>query len=260
VACFPTPGRTAAAVSAAVHYAEFVERMDDVAVFNVRGVVPWPAIDGALSEAGARAYLAPLGIPSPPERLVHSLGDAIAAWQALGSGAVAVKVQSPELAHKAAIGGVRLNVETADDMRDAYDSVLGAALGLSVEGVLVQAMAPPGGVEVIVAARREPLLAPLVVVGSGGVGVEAEADVAMRLAPVSSAEAEAMLGELRIADRLREVDVDALITAVVRISELAATLASGVQTVELNPLLVLDKGVLMLDAAIEMEAPNDDAD
>jgi acetyltransferase len=109
-------------------------------------------------------------------------------------------------------------------------------------------MAPPG-VEVFVAARREPLLGPLIVVGSGGVDVERDADIAMRLAPVTAHEAREMLGELRGPTNVS----DALVAAVMRVSELAAALPQGVATVEINPLLVTGSGVLMLDAALELE-------
>ena len=124
-----------------------------------------------------------------------------------------------------------------------------------LEGVLVQRMAPPG-VEAFVAARREPLLGPLVVVGLGGTEVEALRDVAMRLAPVSLAEAHAMIDELRGGSLLRSrADVSALAAAVVRLSELAAGLPPGISNVEINPLLVLPRGqgVLMLDAAVELK-------
>jgi succinyl-CoA synthetase beta subunit len=97
--------------------------------------------------------------------------------------------------------------------------------------------------------------------------IEALADVAMRLAPVSLLEAHAMLLELRGSALLRgsrgrpPADVDALASAVVRVSRLAAGLPSSISNVELNPLLVLPagQGVLMLDAAIELEevSPSD---
>jgi acetate---CoA ligase (ADP-forming) len=127
--------------------------------------------------------------------------------------------------------------------------------------VLVQRMAPPG-VEAFVGVRREPVLGPLVVVGLGGLDVEALGDVAMRLAPVALAEAQLMLDELRGASLLRgsrgrpPADVDALAAAVVRISEMAVALPPGVASLEINPLLVLatGQGVLMLDVAIEVDA------
>ncbi len=143
---------------------------------------------------------------------------------------------------------------------EVVDSSRAAKPDARLDGVLVQRMAPDG-VDMFVAARREPLIGALVVVGLGGVDIESMADVAMRLAPVSLPEAHCMLDELRGSAMLRGVrerpraDVESLALAVVRISELAAALPPGVTSVEINPLRVLSagEGVLMLDAAIELE-------
>jgi acyl-CoA synthetase (NDP forming) len=265
IPCFSTPGRTARAVGAAADYAEFVSRLDQVAVFGAESAErqQWPTPVGRLSECGARAYLAPLGIPSPADRLARTADEAVAAFEALGSQPVALKIQSANIAHKTDVGGVRLGARTAHDVRTGFVDVGGRLTQRSarLEGVLVQRMAPDG-VDVFVAARREPLVGPLVVVGIGGVDVEVTADVAMRLAPVSLAEAHDMLDELRgraVLDGARgrpPADLQALAAAVVRMSELAAALPPGVASIELNPLRVLavGAGVLMLDAAIEMEA------
>jgi succinyl-CoA synthetase beta subunit len=250
-----------------VEYAEFLGRIDQVAVFATDRPKPtrWPAPPGRLSEAGARQYLAPLGIRSPRDRLATSAAEAVVAFEALGEPMVALKVQSPDLAHKTDIGGVRLGLRTSDEVRLAFDDIVLAVRAAqpraSVEGVLVQGMAPAGGVETLVAARRDPLLGPMVVVGIGGVEVEAFADVAMRLAPVTLAEARAMIAELRGSAMLRGIrgrppaDVDALATTLMQVSELAVALPPNVTNIEINPLLVLPVGggVLMLDAAIEIE-------
>jgi acetyltransferase len=262
IPCLSTPGRTARAVSAAVEYAEFLNRLDQVAVFGAesRQRTPWPAPVGRLSETGARAYLAPLGIPSPEDRLARTADEAVAAFEALGQQPVALKIQSPDLAHKTDIGGVRLGVRTVDEARAAFEEIVSVQRSARFEGVLVQRMAL-AGVDVLVAARHEPLLGPLVVVGLGGVDVEVTADVTMRLAPVSLSEAHAMLDELRgraLLDGVRgrlQADVESLAAAVVCVSELATALPSGVASIEINPLRVLPagEGMLMLDAAIELE-------
>jgi acyl-CoA synthetase (NDP forming) len=264
VPCFSTPGRTARAIGAAVEYAEFLRNADDVAVLHTRqSPTVWPSPQGPLSESGARTYLAALGIPSPPECLVTSADAAVACFEALGSQAVALKVQSPDIPHKTDVGGVHLGLSNAAEVKHAFEEIMRSARtacpDASIEGVLVQRMAPRG-IEAFVAARREPLLGPLVVVGLGGLDVEANRDVAMRLAPVSSSEAQAMLRELRgysllLGSRGRPpADVDALAESVVHMSELAAALPGGVANVEINPLLVLrvGEGVLMLDAAVEL--------
>jgi acyl-CoA synthetase (NDP forming) len=261
IPCFSTPGRTARAVGAAAEYASFLRRADEVAVFGQPpSPEPWPDPGGPLSEAGARTWLAPLGLASPLDALARSADEAVAAFEALGGGPVALKVQSPGLTHKTAIGGVRLRVATADEVRSGFAEVMRevrAARGEApIEGVLVQRMAPRGGVEALVAARRAPLLGPLVVVGLGGAEVEMLNDICTRLAPVSLAEARGMIDELRGSGLLRSrADVEALAAAVVRVSQLAAALPSAVSDVEINPLLVLPpgEGVLMLDAVVEVE-------
>ena len=264
---FSTPGRTARAVGAALDYARFVDHLDQVAVFGspAEHLGPWPAPARRLSESGARAYLAPLGIPSPDDRLARTADAAVEAFEELGGEPVALKVQSPDLAHKTDVGGVRLDVRTAAAVRTAFveivDGTRAAVAGARFDGVLVQRMAP-AGVEVFLGARREPLVGALVLVGLGGMYVEVLADVALRLAPVSLAEAHAMLAELRGRALLNgargrpRADMEALAATLVRMSELAAALPPGVASIEINPLLVLPagQGVLMLDAAIEMEA------
>jgi acetate---CoA ligase (ADP-forming) len=267
IPCFSTPGRTARALSAAVEYAEFLERVDTVALFadpHPRPLQEGEGVMAPLSEAGARAYLAPLGIPSPADCLARTADEAVACFAGLGGEPVALKIQSPDLAHKSDVGGVRLGVRDAASVATAFveilDSVRAARPRASIEGVLVQRMAPEG-IEAFVGARREPVLGALVVVGLGGLDVEALRDVTVRLAPVSLTEAHAMLGELRGSTILHgargrpSADVEALARAVVSISEMAAALPPNVASVEINPLLVLPAGlgVLMLDVAIEIE-------
>jgi acetate---CoA ligase (ADP-forming) len=280
IPCFPTPGRTARALSAAVEYADFLRRADQVAVLRTAppgtggplwsSAVPslpggeWVAPEGPLSEVGARAYVSRLGIPSPAERLATSAAAAVAGFEALGGQPVALKIQSPDLAHKTDIGGVRLGLRTAGEVAAAFDDIVVAVRAARpdahVEGVLVQRMAP-SGVEAFVGVRREPVLGPLVVVGLGGLDVEAFGDVSMRLAPVSLAEARDMLAELRGVGLLRgsrgraPADIEALAAAVVRISQMAVALPPSVASLEINPLLVLaaGQGVLMLDVAMEVE-------
>jgi acyl-CoA synthetase (NDP forming) len=262
---FSTPGRAARALSAAVEYAEFLKRANEVAVFGTDArQVRWPAPAARVSESGARAYIDRLGIPSPKASLATSANEAVAAFEAMGAQPVALKVQSPDLAHKTDVGGVRLNLRDAASVAAAFAEILDATRAArplaAIEGVLVQHMAPDG-IEAFVGARHEPLLGAMVVVGLGGLDVETLGDIAMRLAPVSLAEAHAVLGELRGSDMLRSTrgrpsaDVEALAQAVVSMSEMAAALPPSVASVEINPLLVLPAGdgVLMLDAAIEME-------
>lgn len=214
-----------------------------------------------LTEVEARAFLAPCGIPSPPEGLAHSPDEAVALLRSLG-GPVVLKLQSPDLTHKSDVGGVRLNLANESAARDAYEQIVAAVTdhhpGAEVRGILVQRMVEDG-VEVILGARVDPDFGPLVLVGLGGVFVEVFRDVALRLAPVSPVEARAMVESLQGAPLLHgargrpPADLAALTEAIVRFSELAAGLPPEIAAVEINPLLVRPEGqgVVMVDARIE---------
>ena len=205
--------------------------------------------------------LASCGIPAPREGLAHSAHEAVGHFRELG-GPVALKVQSPDLPHKSDSGGVRLDLATEDVVRDAYGEILAAVRSrqpdADLRGVLVQEMVADG-IEVILGARVDPDFGPLVLFGLGGIHVEVLRDVALRLAPVSAAEAGMMVDEIRGAPLLRgahgrpPADVAALVDTIVRFSDFAARLPGGIAALEINPLLVrpAGHGVVMVDARIE---------
>ena len=206
--------------------------------------------EGAISEHAARHILAQAGVQMPPQRLVARRDELDAAAESLGF-PLALKIQSPDIAHKTEIGGVRLGLTTAAGLRQAYDEVLAAARRLKpearLEGVLLQPMARPG-VEMIVGTIRDPGFGPLVMVGAGGVMTELFRDVSYRLAPVDADEALAMLRELRAAPLLEgfrgaaPADVAALARLVAQLSDFAATYRDLVQEVEINPVITHASG------------------
>ncbi|MEX2199286.1 MAG: acetate--CoA ligase family protein, partial [Burkholderiales bacterium] len=124
---------------------------------------------GNLTESEAKRVLAGYGVPVVEERLVKSVDEALAAAQALGF-PVAMKAESPTILHKTELGVVRLGIADETALRGAYAEIVSAAKGHALRGVLVQPMIP--GVEVIVGARIDPVVGPVVLVGSGGVLVE----------------------------------------------------------------------------------------
>jgi acetate---CoA ligase (ADP-forming) len=208
------------------------------------------AAQGGLSEHAARQILAQAGLKMPAQRLVARRDELDAAAGSLGF-PLALKIQSPDIAHKTEIGGVRLGLSSPDGLRQAFDEVIAAARRFKpqarLEGVLLQPMAPPG-VEMILGSIRDPGFGPLVMVGAGGVMAELFSDVSYRLAPVDADEAVAMLGELRAAPLLNgfrgaaPVDVAALARLVAQLSDFAAAYRDLVQEVELNPVIVHASG------------------
>jgi acyl-CoA synthetase (NDP forming) len=265
IPCYTSPGRAARGIAMACRYAEFQSGRGEIAIWSGAEAERLAPPDGPLTEQGARAFLAPAEIPAPAEGVASSADEAVAVFERLG-GPVALKVQAAELAHKSDLGGVRLNLSEAGAVRDAYESIVKAARevrpDVEIDGVLVQRMAPPG-LELILAARVDPDFGPVVIVGLGGIYVELLRDVALRLAPVSAAEARAMLSELRgaaLLDGLRgqpPADVGALVATIERFSCFAAGLPPEVASIEINPLLVHPpgQGVSMVDAAVELREP-----
>jgi acetyltransferase len=203
-----------------------------------------------LTEREAKAILAAYGLRVTREHLASSAAEAIERAREIG-GAVALKIDSPDIAHKTEAGAIRLNVSGDDAVRSAFDDVLAAARGYAPEaelnGVLVQEMAP-NGVELIVGAVRDPIFGPVAMVGLGGIYVEVLKDVAYRAAPVSAAQAGDMLRELRSAKLLEGVrgmpprDAEALVDLIVRLSWFAHDFGDDVAEIDLNPVIVLERG------------------
>jgi len=162
-----------------------------------------------LAEAEAKVVLARYGVPRPPEALVRSADDAVAAAAHIG-GPVALKVQSPDITHKTEAGAVALGLVGDTAVRDSYQRVLASAgkahPDAAVHGVLVQSMAPPG-CEIILGITRDPTFGPMLMIGLGGIHVEVLRDVAFAPVPIERDEALALIGELRgaaLLDGVRE--------------------------------------------------------
>ncbi len=216
--------------------------------------------EGPLDEAASLAVLARAGIPVMPHRVVQSAGEAAAAAAALGLPA-ALKIVSPDILHKSELGGVVLNLATPDAVGHAFDEVTARIAKAAPEarrlGCLVAPMVK-GGVETILGAHWDAVFGPVIMLGLGGVFVEALQDVTFRLAPFDESEARRMIGELR-AERVLHgmrgqpaVDLGALAGALARLSGFAAAQGPRLKSLDINPFLVLPegKGALALDALI----------
>jgi acyl-CoA synthetase (NDP forming) len=211
------------------------------------------AAKGNLTESEAKRVLAAYGVPVVEERLAKTVEEARAAARAFGY-PVVMKAESPTILHKTELGVVKLGIADDAGLARAYAEIEAAAKGHELRGVLVQPMVP--GVEVIVGARVDPVVGPVVLVGSGGVLVELVQDSVAALAPVSAAEAKSMLARLKGYKLLAgfrgsaPVDLEALADAIARISELASDLAAEIEELDVNPLRCDGEGVLAVDALI----------
>ena len=201
-----------------------------------------------LTEAQALAVLARAGVPTARTVVCATADDARAAASELDA-VLVIKASAPDLLHKSDAGAVVVGVTGPDAAGRAHDEVVAAAkaAGATPEGSIVQALAPEG-VELIVGARRDPVLGPVLVVGPGGVLAELAGGVARRMLPLRAGEAREMLDELGIAPLLRgyrgapPADLDAAAGAIEGVAAAAVALGDELDAVEVNPLLVHPDG------------------
>jgi acyl-CoA synthetase (NDP forming) len=224
---------------------------------------PAPAIpagagrEGPWSEAEGRRLLKAAGVPLVPATLALSAEEAVAAADAAGYPAV-VKICAADIAHKSDIGGVRLNLQSAAEVRAAYEAVHAAGLKASrtgVEGVLVSPMRPRG-IELFAGVTVDPTFGPVLAVGLGGIWIETLKDVSLALLPVDPATIEAMLRSLRARSLLEgarggpKVNLAVAAEAIWRCSQAAHSLGARLRALEVNPFWCLDDRVEALDALV----------
>jgi acetyltransferase len=203
----------------------------------------------SIGDTEAREVLEAYGFPVPESRLAESAEEAVDIAQEIGF-PVVLKVASPDILHKTDVGGVKLNLNSATDVRDAYDLIVYRAgryvPDARVWGCLVQEMVTEGR-EILVGMNRDPQFGPLVAFGLGGIYVEALKDVAFRIAPFSREEAREMIHEIRSYPLLAGVrgeppaDHEAMVDALMRISQLVTDFPEILE-LDINPLTVFEEG------------------
>jgi acetyltransferase len=203
----------------------------------------------SIGDTEAREVLEAYGFPVPESRLAESAEEAVDIAQEIGF-PVVLKVASPDILHKTDVGGVKLNLTSATDVRDAYDLIVYRAgryvPDARVWGCLVQEMVTEGR-EILVGMNRDPQFGPLVAFGLGGIYVEALKDVAFRIAPFSREEAREMIHEIRSYPLLAGVrgeppaDHEAMVDALMRISQLVTDFPEILE-LDINPLTVFEEG------------------
>jgi acyl-CoA synthetase (NDP forming) len=205
--------------------------------------------DGQMTEDVAKSLLRLYGFPVVRERMVRSAAAGAHAANEIGY-PVAAKILSAEIPHKAAVGGVRLDLASATEVRDAVDSlsrdVRQRLPKVRIDGFVIQSMVRKG-VEIILGMKRDAQFGNTVLIGLGGVFVEALRQFAMRLAPISYEDACAMINEVpALADVLQKVapgydPKPVLAPLLVKLSNLAQELGDRIDEIDMNP-IILDPG------------------
>ena len=214
---------------------------------------------GVLSYEATEKLLDAYGIALAPAVMTQSVGEAVNAAEQLGYPCV-LKVVSVDIPHKTEFGALRVGLENKESVQKAYDEMLTAVKAkkpdANIEGVLVQKQIK--GVECLLGISRDEQLGPTLVMGLGGVFVEILADVAIRIPPISAAEARRALENLKGAKVFSGVrgappaDIDALAEMAARLSWLAYDLGNDIAEMDLNPVVVLPagQGALAVDALV----------
>jgi acetyl coenzyme A synthetase (ADP forming)-like protein len=268
---YPVPERAVAAMVMMVRqYRWQQEPLPEIRRFNVdhkavEQIFARVRAEGrvTIGDAEARAILQAYGIPIPASELAASAEEAIEIAEKIGY-PVVMKVASPDILHKTDIGGVKLNITSPGDVRDAFDLLVYRATRFMPEatiwGCLVQQMVK-GGKEVIVGMNCDPQFGPLVMFGLGGIYVEVLKDVAFRIAPFSEREAQEMIREIRSYNLLRGVrgeapsDLDAVADTLLRLSQLVTDFPEVVE-MDINPLMVFPagQGVMGIDMRLVLSS------
>jgi len=255
VPVFPSPERTVRALGLAWRQRSVSARATDgeprAATSRASGRLDTVADGTWLDPETCTALLCDYGITGADQLVVSDVDAAVVAADKLGYPVVAKAIG---IVHKSDVGGVRLGLADADEVRLAVRDLL--ALSASV---LIQATAPSGS-ELIVGAIRDEQMGPVVMVGAGGVTSDLLADRAFGLAPLSAADARNMVDELRsqaLFDGFRgaaPIDRDAVCGLLSRVSALIAT-EPRIAELDLNPVIGIGGELHLVDVKIRVAAP-----
>ncbi|SOE01169.1 bifunctional acetate--CoA ligase family protein/GNAT family N-acetyltransferase [Caenispirillum bisanense] len=218
--------------------------------------------DTLLSEPEAKAVLAAYGIPTVETHIAKTPDEVFRQAERLGH-AVAIKIISPDIAHKSDVGGVVLDLATPDEARQAA-AAMAERLRRTfpearIDGFSVQTMARrPGAHELIVGMSTDPVFGPVVLFGQGGIAVEVIGDRAVGLPPLNTTLAKELIGRTRVS-RLLEgyrgrppADLESISRTLIQVAQLATDIPEIVE-LDINPLFADATGVLAIDARMRVE-------
>jgi len=169
-----------------------------------------------------------------------------------------MKVVSPQILHKTDVGGVKVGIDSVDDVKRTFKDMhgrLSKKRGVEVKGILLERMVPKG-VELIVGIQNDPQFGPVIMAGMGGIMTEVMKDVAFRMLPITASDARSMINELRGSKLLRgfrggeAVDLSMVARMLVQIGKLGVENADYVNSIDFNPVVVYPKSHFVVDAKI----------
>lgn len=252
---YPFPERAASALGILAKRAEYL-----AAKTQSHGELKTPRHRDSVTNLLPNELVEAYGIQTTPVKLARNESEAVAIANELGF-PVVMKIASPDILHKSDVGGVLLNIKSAQEVQSGYallmERVNNSMPSAKIEGVHLQRQIPEGQ-EVIIGAVRDPLFGALMMFGSGGIEVEGLKDVAFALAPLNQAEAREMIRKTWAGRKLKgfrtgavlPVDEESVIAVLINLSLLAYE-HPEVEEIEINPLRVLQKGSVAVDVRIK---------
>jgi acyl-CoA synthetase (NDP forming) len=216
-----------------------------------------------LLEPEALALLSEYGLPVPRHELAGTPQAALAAAGRIGY-PVVLKVVSRDILHKSEIGGVKIGLENAEALKNAWEEVSAAVesagrhtAGSSPEGFLVCEQAPPG-LECIIGVVKDPQFGHAIMFGLGGIFVELLKDVAFRVLPITRTDAAELVKETKSYKLLSGIrgqkakDIEAVIDCLMKTAAVVEE-NPAIAEIDINPIVVFERGAMVLDARIVLQ-------
>jgi len=213
-----------------------------------------------LLEPEAKTVCMNYGIPVTSFKLAKNEQEAVKFAEEIGY-PVVLKIVSPDIIHKSDVGGVVIDLKNANAVRKAYKQILKNVrkrkAKAKIVGMLVQEMAP-ASTEIIVGTIKDPQFGQAIMFGLGGIFVEVLKDVTFRIAPITKDEAREMISEVKAYPLLKgyrnmpPADIDTIVEILLNTSKLV-TEHEEIEELDLNPIMVYEKGAKTVDARIILE-------
>jgi acetyltransferase len=222
-----------------------------------------------LTEPESIALLEAFSIPTVRNGIARTAEEALILATSMGF-PVAMKVYSEDISHKSDVGGVKLNIRNAGDVRGNYRELIERVQrnrpDAQIDGVTVEAMhRTTNGREVLVGVLSDPVFGPVITFGAGGTFVEVMEDAAIAIPPINDRLARNLIDRTKVAKSLGEfrnmpaANVDALVDVLLRVSNMACELP-WLKEMDINPMILDEKGAVAVDARIVVGIPKPSPD
>ncbi len=256
--------RAVGAIKSLIGYASLAKEVPDIAssskasarallektLKNVTGA--------ALDEVASKKLLKAYGIPISKEGIAQTAAEAAKIAKSIGFPVVA-KVVSPDILHKSDIGGVVLNLNSAAEVKKAFDAITARVKKLKskpkIEGILI-AQQVKADLELVIGGSLDAEMGPVVLFGTGGVDIELLKDVALAGAPLDEAGARQLIGRTKAGIKMKgyrgkpALHEPSVVKALVGLSNLMADAGSRIASIDVNPFLINPKSGVAVDALI----------